>query len=128
VAEAIRTQLWVKKQLIPSVWNVWSSLPTRTLPTIASLSMMGLHRQPDSRSSAPQANEIPYQIATKARELTMAAHSDAVSLPEDDADELPETMVTPSLRAPTLLPQKTSEPLNSTCPTVHRGRRRGCVG
>jgi hypothetical protein len=30
----------------------------------------------------------------KAIELTMAAHSDIVSGPEPDADELPETMVT----------------------------------
>jgi hypothetical protein len=29
----------------------------------------------------------------KARELTMAAHSDPVNLPEGDADELPRTMV-----------------------------------
>jgi hypothetical protein len=43
----------------------------------------------------PQANEIPNQIVMKARELTMAAHSDAVSIPEGAADELPETIVTP---------------------------------
>jgi hypothetical protein len=89
---------------------------------------MGLHRQPDSRENAVQANEIPSQIVIKARELTMAAHSDAVSLPEGDADELPGTMVTPLLDVPPVLPQRTSEPLNSTCPTVHQGHRRGCVG
>jgi hypothetical protein len=32
---------------------------------------------------------------TKASELTMAAHSDAVSGPEPDADELPEIMAFP---------------------------------
>ncbi len=31
----------------------------------------------------------------KARELVMAAHSEAVSLPEGDAEELLMTMVTP---------------------------------
>ncbi|MBQ0821208.1 hypothetical protein KBI52_13435 [Microvirga sp. HBU67558] len=63
--------------------------------SIASVSATGVHRQPDSRSSPPQANEIPSQITMKARELVMAAHSEAVSLPEGDAEELLMTMVTP---------------------------------
>jgi hypothetical protein len=57
----------------------------------------------------------------------MAAHSDAVSRPEGVADELSETMVTPSLGVPPLLSQRTSKALTSTCPNVHRGQRRGCV-
>src|SRR3712207_2561549 len=87
----------------------------------ASVSAMGLQRQPGSRRNAAQANEIPSQIVMKARELTMAAHSDPVSLPEGDTDELPRIMITPSLCAPMLLPQRTSEPLNSTCPTYIGG-------
>ena len=45
--------------------------------------------------SGRQVNDIPSQNVTKASELTMAAHSDAVSGPEPDADELPEVMAFP---------------------------------
>ena len=56
----------------------------------------------------------------KARELTMAAHSDAVSLPEGDTDELPETMVTPRLMLRRCC--RKGHPSRSIPPaTVHRG-------
>ena len=58
----------------------------------------------------------------------MAAHSDAVSLPEGDADELPKTMVTPSLDVLPLLSQRTSKALNSTCPTYIEGNAVDVLG
>ncbi len=45
--------------------------------------------------SGCQANDIPSQNVTNASELTIAAHSDAVSGAEPDADELPEIMAFP---------------------------------
>jgi hypothetical protein len=58
----------------------------------------------------------------------MASHSDAVSLPEGDADELPKTMVTPSLDMLLLLSQWTSKALNSTRPTYIGGNAVDVLG
>lgn len=74
-------------------------------PLDASAVSIALHRRSGSCGSARQANEIASQIVTKARELMTAAHSDAVSRPDPDADDLPGTMLTPSPRVPTLPPR-----------------------